>query len=489
VAEISSGASLFLAGCVASCGGLLVVAGASKLYRAVRKVPGDSVVRRALRVTKRRWRRAEPAIGGLECAVGAVVCAGVYPALGGAAMAALGVAFCVLLGYARVKRVPGGCGCIEWRSAPRWAQETVSWREIARGGLLAGAGIAGAVFLRDSSGAFGRPWFVGGILAGSAPLFLLSQRMLPRTPVCRRPLWFPARATLRALAGHGVFEAMAESVGPFGRVVRHRRAGCHEEFWFTPLDAVPDRVVVFQVRRVMPGGELAVQASVRDRSLVPEGGVMRSLAVITAAMACGLALAACGSTPAPGSAPAAGSTSSAADTPSAASTPSATAGSPAAALAACATAQLKVTLTNTGALGGQAGGYLRFTNTGSAACQMHGWPAVVAVTAAGNATTLRHAQSTMYGAWQAPSPLPTITLQPGGSAYAVVASADHPAGSASACPAPYVRLRVSPPGASGDVVVPAWLPGARSYLPSCAAINGSTTGEVSAVTPLSALPH
>jgi Protein of unknown function (DUF4232) len=502
VAEISSGASLFLAGCVASCGGLLVVAGASKLYRAARKVPGDSAARRALRVSKRRWRRAEPAIGGLECAVGAVVCAGVYPALGGAAMAVLGVAFCALLGYARAKRVPGGCGCIEWRSAPPWAEEMVSWREIARGGLLAGAGIVGAVFLRDSSGAFGRPWFVGGILAGGALLILLSQRTLPRTPVCRRPLWFPARATLRALAGHGVFEAMAESVGPFGPVVRHRRAGCHEEFWFTPVrpllspaderslaDGGGNRAVVFQVRRVVPGGELAVQASVRDGSLVPEGGVMRSLVVIMAAAACGLALAACGSTPAPGSAPAAGSTSSAADTPSAASTPSATAGSSAAALAACATAQLKVTLTNTGALGGQAGGYLRFTNTGSAACQMHGWPAVVAVTAAGNAATLRHAQSTMYGAWQAPSPLPTVTLQPGGSAYAVVAAADHPAGSASACPAPYVRLRVGPPGASGDVVVSAWLPGARSYLPSCAAINGSTTGEVSAVTPLSALPH
>jgi hypothetical protein len=262
VAEIGSGASLFLAGCVASCGGLLVVAGASKLYRAARKVPGDSVVRRALRVTKRRWRRVEPAIGGLECAAGAAVCAGAYPALGEAAMAALGAAFCVLLGYARVKRVPGGCGCIEWRSAPPWAEETVSWREIARGGVLAGAGIVGAAFVRDSSGAFGRPWFWGGILAGGALLILLGRRTLARTPVCGRPLWFPARATLRALAGHGVFEAMAESAGPFGPVVRHRRAGCHEEFWFTPPDA--HRAVVFQVRPAGPGGELAVQASVRE---------------------------------------------------------------------------------------------------------------------------------------------------------------------------------------------------------------------------------
>jgi Protein of unknown function (DUF4232) len=519
VAEISSGASLFLAGCVASCGGLLVVAGASKLYRAARHVPGDSAVRRALRVTRRRWRRAEPAIGGLECAVGAIACAGVYPALGGAALAALGAAFCALLGYARVKRVPGGCGCIDWRPAPRRAEETVSWREIARGGMLAGAGIAGAVFLREEAGAFGRPWFWAGAAAGGAVLAGLSARTLPRTPVCRRPLWFPARATLRALAGHGVFAAMAESAGPFGPVARHRRAGCHEEFWFTPLDG--QRAVVFQVRPAGPGGELAVQASVREgraagggparaigapgrgrtprgpavmthpeESRVPEGGAMRSLAMAVVVASCGVALAACGSVPAPGSAPAASASPSGASAPAPAASPSAPASPPAAGgLAACTTAQLKVALTYTGALGGQAGGYLKFTNDGSAACRLHGWPAVAAVTAAGKATTLRRAHSTMYGAWQQPSPLPTVTLAPGGSAYAVVAAADQPAGSAASCPPPYVRLRVTPPGGSGDVVVSAWLPGARSYLPSCAAINGSTTGEVTAITPLSSLPH
>jgi Protein of unknown function (DUF4232) len=234
---------------------------------------------------------------------------------------------------------------------------------------------------------------------------------------------------------------------------------------------------------------LAVHGSASRAAARTAGGT----AVVVAA--CGLVLAACGSVPAPGSAPAASGTPSAPGTRSASATPSSPAASPSGAggspggLAACAAAQLKLGLTNTGALGGQAGGYLRFTNDGPAACQLDGWPAVVAVTAAGKATTLRHAQSTMYGAWQAPSPLPTVTLQPGGSAYAVVASADQPAGSAASCPAPYVRLRVAPPGGSGGVVVSAWLPGARSYLPSCAAINGSTTGEVSAITPLAALPH
>jgi len=301
---------------------------------------------------------------------------------------------------------------------------------------------------------------------------------------------------LRELAGNAVFEAVAESAGPFGPVVRHRRAGCSEEYWFTPLLPPADepggggrRAVVFRVRPAAPGEDLAVQASVRDAPRVPEGGVMRSLAVSVAVLACGLALAACGSTPAPDSAPVAGSSPSATDAPSTTSTPSATADSSAAGPAACAAAQLKVGITHSGALGGQAGGYLRFTNDGATACRMHGWPVVVAVTAAGKAATLRRARSTMYGAWQAPAPLPVVTLEPGRSAYAVVAASDHPVGSAGHCPAPYVRLRVSPPGGSGSVAVSAWLPGAGSYLPSCLAIDGSPTGEVSAITPLSSLPH
>ena len=264
MAQIGSGASLFLAGWVASCGGLLVVAGASKLYRAARQVPSLSAVRRALGMTKRRWRRVEAAAGGLECAVGRGRVRRGYPAAGGAAMAALGAGFCALLGYARAKGVPGGCGCIQWRAAQRPA-ETVSWRELARDAVLAVAGVASVVFLRGEAGAFGRPWFWAGAAAGGAVLAGLSMRALPRTPVCGRPWWFPARAGLRALAGHGVFAAVAQAAGPFGPVVRYRRAGCAGEFWFIPLDGPgQDRAVVFRVRHAGYGGALAVQASVQD---------------------------------------------------------------------------------------------------------------------------------------------------------------------------------------------------------------------------------
>jgi hypothetical protein len=191
-----------------------------------------------------------------------------------------------------------------------------------------------------------------------------------------------------------------------------------------------------------------------------------------AAAACGLVMTACGSQ---GSPSAASSTSPAS--------------SSAASSDACATSQLKISIVDTGALAGQAGGYLKFTNDSHTACRMSDWPAVTGVTAAGKATRLRNLQSTMFGAWHYTAPPPVITVQPGASAYAVVAADDHPAGSSTHCPAPYVRLRVSPPGGSGNVTISAWLPGARSYLPSCSSAKGSPTAGASTITTLSSLPH
>ena len=183
-----------------------------------------------------------------------------------------------------------------------------------------------------------------------------------------------------------------------------------------------------------------------------------------AAAACGLVLTACGSQ----------------NPPEAAS--SASTGS-------CVTAQLKTSITDTGALAGQAGGYLKFTNDSNSVCRMTGWPVVMALTATGSATRLRHVQSTMFGAWHYTSPPPVLTLRPGDSAYAVVAADDQPANVNTRCPAPYVRLRVSPPGDSANVTISAWLPGAASYLPACTSADGSPTAGTSTITTLSSLPH
>jgi Protein of unknown function (DUF4232) len=201
---------------------------------------------------------------------------------------------------------------------------------------------------------------------------------------------------------------------------------------------------------------------------------------VLAAAACGLVMTACGSQVAPGTASSATSSASTATS----------SGSPSAAgVDACVTSRLKISLTSTGALAGQAGGYLKFTNDSSTPCRMSGWPAVTGLTAAGQATRLRHLQSSMFGAWQYTAPPPAVTLQPGDSAYAIVAATNKPAGDSTRCPAPYVRLRVSPPGDPGYVTISAWLPGAVSYLPACASAAGSPTAGTSTITTLSRLPH
>jgi hypothetical protein len=198
--------------------------------------------------------------------------------------------------------------------------------------------------------------------------------------------------------------------------------------------------------------------------------------------ACGLGITACASQAAPGAASSSSATSPANNTTSPSSASAADTG-------ACVTSQLKISLTNTSALAGQAGGYLKFTNKSGTPCRMTGWPAVTGLTAKGQATRLRQLQSSMFGAWHYTAPPPVVTLQPGDSGYAIVAADDKPAGNSNQCPAPYARLRVSAPGDSGNVTISGWLPGASTYLPSCASASGSPTAGTSTITTLSRLPH
>jgi hypothetical protein len=264
VIAISQAAGPAIAGCAASCGAVLAVAGASKLYRGMRGPDDMTAIRRALRMSRRQWRLFGLAAGGAECVAGALVCSGAYPVPGGASLAALGAVFCALLAYVLVRQVPGGCGCIRWRTATPTASEAVSWRAVARSGMMLGVGIASAAVSPDLADAPGRYWFGAGAAAGLAVLVLLSMAGPVRTPVCRRPLLRGTRTTLRALASHQSFAAMAGSAGPFGPVARYRRTGCTDEFWFTPLAGQGGRAVVFAVRRTAAGGRLAVHTSLRD---------------------------------------------------------------------------------------------------------------------------------------------------------------------------------------------------------------------------------
>ena len=159
--DVNQVTSSIVAGCVVSCGAVLVVAGASKLYRGARRLDGDTAIRRALRMPRRRWRRAELAVGATEFAMGVFVCSGAPPALGGVGLASFGMVFCALLGYVRVNRVPGDCGCIRWRPAPETSPEPATWRAMARSGMLFGVGIVSTIVPADITGASHRAWFGG----------------------------------------------------------------------------------------------------------------------------------------------------------------------------------------------------------------------------------------------------------------------------------------------------------------------------------------
>jgi hypothetical protein len=264
VIDINQVMESVISGCAISCGAFLVVAGASKLYRSTRALEEMTAIRRALRMPRRQWRLFGLAAGGVECATGLLVCSGTYPVPGGAGLAGLGAVFCVLLAYVLVKHVPGGCGCIRWRTAPETAAEAVTWRSIARGGTLLAAGVAYLLVAADAAKAPRGDWFGGGFVATGAVLVLLSRRGPVRTPVCRRPLWHQTRTTLRALTSHQLFAAMAASAGPFEPVARYRRTGCTDEFWFTAVTGSGREAVVFRVDQAVSGARLAVHTSLRD---------------------------------------------------------------------------------------------------------------------------------------------------------------------------------------------------------------------------------
>jgi hypothetical protein len=217
-----------------------------------------------LQMPRRQWRLFGLTVGGAECVTGAFVCSGAYPVLGGASLAAFGAVFCALLAYVFVRQVPGGCGCLSWRSSTDTAADAPTWRAIARSGMLLGVGLAYLAVSANAANAPRQYWFGVGVAAGAAVLALLSMPRPIRTPVCRRPLWRGTRTTLRALVSDQMFAAMTGSAGPFGPVAWYRRTGCTDEFWFTALAGQGSQAVVFQVNRAAPGARLAVHTSLRD---------------------------------------------------------------------------------------------------------------------------------------------------------------------------------------------------------------------------------
>jgi hypothetical protein len=154
-------------------------------------------------------------------------------------------------------------------------------------------------------------------------------------------------------------------------------------------------------------------------------------------------------------------------------------------LRACRTPQLHVWMTRTGAAGGTVGGYLAFTNRGATACRFSGWPTMTALRP-GASTTAAHVHATMFGPYvggQGPHVrgVPHVRLRHGQTAVAAFTTGDHGPTSAP-CPPPYQQLRITPPGSTTSVVIPAWIIGYAQDLPSCTRI------QVSMLVPASDMP-
>jgi len=191
---------------------------------------------------------------------------------------------------------------------------------------------------------------------------------------------------------------------------------------------------------------------------------------------CLLLLAACGTSGA--------TTTTTAASPglSASPTPSATASQ------ACQPTQITITLTHSGAVMGESGGFLTFTNIGHTDCSLTGWPGVTGSTASGTTVTSDHPTSMMFAIETVPSPPPVVDVAPGQSAYAAAAGGNTPQNGATTCP--YVtRLHVSLPGSTTVTTLSARLPSDGSYLPVCPGDNGKLNIGVSDIVPLSDLAH
>ena len=154
----------------------------------------------------------------------------------------------------------------------------------------------------------------------------------------------------------------------------------------------------------------------------------------------------------------------------------------------CRSGQLAISLVHTGAVMGEEGGLLRFTNVSPSLCQVSGWPTVVAVEPSGQRiSSLRAARGTMLFGWNglADRSLPNIRLRHGASGYAILTSGDNPVGAnpPPSCPTAR-RLIVTAPHTTANARLSAWLPNDATYLPLC----GPKTA-VSPLLPLRSILH
>ena len=117
-------------------------------------------------------------------------------------------------------------------------------------------------------------WFSAGLLVAGIVFIALSVPVRLRSPHCHRPLVRPVHAGARVLAASSLFQAMAESMGPFGEVAGHQRSGCADEYWVTPAHDT-GRAVTFSVSHGRNGAAPAIRAVLGDLTVPRTGGMVR----------------------------------------------------------------------------------------------------------------------------------------------------------------------------------------------------------------------
>lgn len=126
------------------------------------------------------------------------------------------------------------------------------------------------------------------------------------------------------------------------------------------------------------------------------------------------------------------------------------------------------------AAGGTAGADIEFINRSTRVCKLHGWPRLIAETAAGSSAPARDWPASDFAGFAVGGisdrvGVPTVILKPNRRADAVFAAAD--ARGIRPCRRPYHTLRVTPPGNTQSVTISAWIWYLGRFLPSCSQIR------------------
>jgi hypothetical protein len=131
----------------------------------------------------------------------------------------------------------------------------------------------------------------------------------------------------------------------------------------------------------------------------------------------------------------------------------------------CIPGDVKITISKGLAAGGDEGAVIAFGNASQKSCVLQGYPSVIVYTLSGNATNVTDKLSGYLGGVFFENGPPSVYLQPGGSASAILEASDTGI-NGMAC-STYSYILVGLPNSQANVRLPATLPNQATSLPDC----------------------